>query len=138
MKKTIIILAICIFTNVAFMNVSQQNVYGSTDEYLMTDNKKDMRVKIMSVNRKQLKLKLINKGNMDYCFDEEFILKKRVRNKWKKVQFKEKVGFRITMIAWKKKNTVVKVKWKKFFGRNLTRGKYKIKYARFYKTFRIK
>ena len=36
MKKTIIILAICIFTNVAFMNVFQQNVYGSTDEYLMT------------------------------------------------------------------------------------------------------
>ncbi len=138
MKRILMILMICIFSNVVFMNVFHQNVCGNTDEYLMTDNKKDIRVKVMSANRKQLKLKLINKGNIDYCFGEEFILKKRVRNKWKKVQFKEKVGFRITMIAWKKKNTVVKVKWKRFFGRNLPRGKYKIKYARFYKTFRIK
>lgn len=138
MKRILTVLVICIFSNVVFMSVSHQDVHGSTDDYLMTENKKDIRVKVISANRKQLKLRLINKGNLDYCFYEKFILKKRVRNKWKKVKFKENVGFCITMIAWKNSNTTVKVKWKKFFGRNLPRGKYKIKYARFYKTFRIK
>ena len=44
MKRILMILMICIFSNVVFMNVFHQNVCGNTDEYLMTDNKKDIRV----------------------------------------------------------------------------------------------
>ena len=73
----------------------------------------------------------------DYYFSEKFVLKKRVKNKWKKVKFKENVGFRLTMIAWKNSNTTVKVKWKRFFGKDLPKGRYKIKYVRAV-TFRIK
>lgn len=139
MKKTLIImLMICIFSNLVFICDGKRNIYGSTDEYMVTENKKHIKVKVLSANRKQLKLNFINKGNKDFYFSEKFVLKKRVKNKWKKVKFKENVGFRITMIAWKNSNTTVKVKWKKFFGKNLSKGRYKIKYARFYKTFRIK
>lgn len=73
-----------------------------------------------------------------YYFYERFVLKKREKNKWVKIKFKEKVGFRMSVVAWKKSNTIVKVKWKKFFGKNLSKGRYKIDYGLFYKTFRIK
>lgn len=137
-KKIIILLVFCIFSEILFTYSGIQKVCGSTVEYPMTESKKYVKMKVLLVNKKQLKLKFINKGDKDYYFGEKFVLKKRVKNKWKKVKFKEKVGFRITMIAWKESNTVVKVKWKKFFGKNLSKGRYKIKYARFHKTFRIK
>lgn len=91
----------------------------------MTESKKHVRIKVLSANEKQLRLKFINKGDKDFYYGERFVLRKRVKNKWEKVEFKKKVGFRITMIAWKKRNTIVKVKWKKFFGKNLSKGRYK-------------
>lgn len=139
MKKVVIILLVCcIFSEMLFVYNGIQSVNGKTVEYPMTESKKHVKVKVLSANEKQLSLKFINKGDKDFYFGERFVLRKRVKNKWEKVEFKEKVGFRITMIAWKKRNTFVKVKWKKFFGKNLSKGRYKIKYARFYKTFRIK
>ena len=138
MKKVLaIILIICIFCNLSLISYGIQNIYGSTDEYIATLSKKHIKVKIVSVNKKQLKLNFMNKGNKDFLFGEKFVLKKRVKNKWKKVKFKENVGFRITMTAWKNSNTTVKVKWKRFFGKDLPKGRYKIKYVRAV-TFRIK
>lgn len=67
-------------------------------------------MKVLSVNKKQIKLKIINKGDKDYYFYERFVLKKREKNKWVKIKFKEKVGFRMSVVAWKKSNTIVKVK----------------------------
>lgn len=128
----------CLFSDILFTYNGIQEVYGSTAEYTMTESKKNVKMKVLSVNKKQIKLKIINKGDKDYYFYERFVLKKREKNKWVKIKFKEKVGFRMSVVAWKKSNTIVKVKWKKFFGKNLSKGRYKIKYARFYKTFRIK
>lgn len=139
MKKVIVILLVCcLFSDILFMHNGIQEVYGSTVEYPMTESKKHVKMKVLSVNKKQVKLKIINKGDKDYYFYERFVLKKREKNKWKKIEFKENVGFRMSMIAWKKSNTIIRVKWKKFFGKNLSKGRYKIKYARFNKTFRIK
>ena len=139
MKKVVIILLVCcLFSEILFSYTGNQSVYGKTVEYQMTESKKHVKMKVLSVNKKQVKLKIINKGDKDYYFYERFVLKKREKNKWKKIEFKENVGFRMSMVAWKKSNTIIRVKWKKFFGKNLSKGRYKIKYARFNKTFRIK
>ena len=45
----------------------------------------------LQLHTKQVKLKIINKGDKDYYFYERFVLKKREKNKWKKIEFKEKI-----------------------------------------------
>ena len=139
MKKVLVILLVCcVFSELLFVYNGNQNVYGSTNKYDLAKSKKYIKVKVQSVTKKQLKLKITNKGERRFCYWGGFILKKRVKNKWKKVQFKEGVMFAKTRYTWGKSSTTVKFHWKKFFGKNLSKGRYKIKYARFYKTFRIK
>lgn len=137
MKKVVIILLVCcIFSELLFVCNDNQNVYASTEKYALARSKKYIKVKVQSVTEKQIKLKITNKGERIFYYWGGFVLKKRVKNKWKKVQFNG--YFPKTQETWGKSSTIVRFKWKKFFGRNLSRGKYKIKYARFYKTFRIK
>lgn len=138
MKKILVTLLMMFIANgLMFVGNVNQNVYGSTDEYAISTNKKYIKVKVISATKEQIKLRFINTGNKDFYFRENFVLKKRIKNKWKKVKFKEIVGFRLSVIAYKKTNTTVKLRWKRFFDNNLTKGKYKIKLVRT-KTFRIK
>lgn len=137
MKKVIIILLVCcIFSELLIMCNDNQNVYGSTEKYALARSKKYIKVKVQSVTKKQIKLKITNKGERRFCYWGGFVLKKRVKNKWKKVQFNG--CFSKTQETWGKSSTIAKFKWKKFLGQNLSKGRYKMKYARFYKTFRIK
>ena len=73
----------------------------------------------------------------DFYFSELFVLKKQGKNKWKKVKFSEKAVFCKTIVARSGKSITVKLKWKKFFGKNLSKGKYKIKFVKT-KSFKIK
>ena len=139
MKKVVIILLVCcIFSELLFVYNDNQNVYGSKVEYVSTKSKKYITVKVQSVTKKQLKLKITNKGEKNFYYWGGFTLKKRIKGKWKIVQFKEGIMFAKTRHTWGKSSTTVKFNWKKFFGKSLSKGRYKIKYARFYKTFRIK
>lgn len=140
MKKLIIILLVCcVFSELLFVYNGNENIYGSTNKYASTRSKKNIKVKVQSATKKQLKLKITNKGERSFYYWGGFVLKKHVKNKWKEVQFKEGgVMFAKTRCTWGKSSTTVKFKWKKFFGKNLSKGRYKIKYARFNKTFRIK
>lgn len=93
---------------------------------------------MQSATKKGLKLKVTNTSKRKFCYGGAFVLKKRVKNKWKKVQFKEPIMFVKTKTLWGKSSRTEKLKWKKFFGKNLSKGRYKIDYGLFYKTFRIK
>ena len=138
MKKVLVTtLIICLFCDFVFTSNSMQNVYGQTDEFSLTTNKENIKVEIKSASKKQIKLRFINKGNENFAFTEFFTLKKQVNNKWKKVKWKKDVEVSLTKIAWRKDKTIVKVKWKRFLGHNLSKGKYKLKYVKTVK-FRIK
>ena len=138
MKKVLsIVLIICLFSGLIFTNSGIKNIYGKADDFSLTTNKKNIKVEIKSVSKKQIKLRFINKGNENFAFTESFTLKKRVNNKWKKVKWKKDVLISLTKIAWRKDKTIVKVKWKRFLGHNLSKGKYKLKYVKTVR-FRIK
>lgn len=139
MKKVLsIVLIICLFSGLVFTNSAIKNVYGKADDFSLTTNKKNIKVEIKSVSKKQIKLRFINKGNENFAFTELFTLKKRVNNKWKKVKWKKDVIRTLTAkIVWKKSKSIEKVKWKRFLGHNLSKGKYKLKYVKTVR-FRIK
>lgn len=139
MKKVLsIVLIICLFSGLVFTNSAIKNVYGKADDVSLTTNKKNIKVEIKSVSKKQIKLRFINSGRKDFTFTEDFILKKRFNNKWKKVKWKKDVIRTLTAkIVWKKSKSIEKVKWKRFLGHNLSKGKYKLKYVKTVR-FRIK
>lgn len=138
MKKVLItILIACVFSNLALTDYSVQNVYGGTNEKKATTSKKQINVKVLSVTKKELKLKITNTGNKTFFYSELFALKKRVKNKWKKIQFKDNVFFAKTRTVRGKSSVIVKINWKKYFDKNLPKGKYKIKFVKA-KTFKIK
>lgn len=139
MKKMVIILLVCcIFSEMLFVQDDNQNVYGSTYKEELAKKGKYVKVKVQSATKKGLKLKVTNTSKRKFCYGGAFVLKKRVKNKWKKVQFKEPIMFVKTKTLWGKSSRTEKLKWKKFFGKNLSKGRYKIDYGLFYKTFRIK
>ena len=134
MKKALsIVLFICLFSGLVFTNSGIKNIYGKADDFSLTTNKKNIKVEIKSVSKKQIKLRFINSGRKDFTFTEDFILKKRVNNKWKK----DVIRTLTAKIVWKKSKSIEKVKWKRFLGHNLSKGKYKLKYVKTVR-FRIK
>lgn len=56
-----------------------------------------------------------NKGYKHVQHYGGFILKKRVKNGWETVQFKEGTMFAKTKTAWGRRSTTVTFTWKKFF-----------------------
>ena len=103
MKKVLsIVLFICLFSGLVFTNSGIKNIYGKADDFSLTTNEKNIKVEIKSVSKKQIKLRFINSGRKDFTFTEDFILKKRVNNKWKKVKWKKDVIRTLTAkIVWK-------------------------------------
>lgn len=134
MKKILATMLMVFIFSILFIDtVNIQSVYAKE----MTTKKTYIKVQLVSVTQKQMKLKITNKGKKDFYFSELYTLKKRINNKWKKVEFKDNAMFAKTRIAEAGKSTMVKIKWKKYFKNNLTKGKYKIKHIRT-KVFRIK
>lgn len=134
-KRIIVVLVIMSIGGVVANGT--ENVYGSASGAMFTTNKKDIRVKVISASSKQLKLKIVNKGKTDFYFSELFVLKKWKDGKWKKVRFKDDVVFRKTMVVEGGESITLKLKWKKYYGKKLSKGKYKIKFIRS-KTFKVK
>lgn len=131
MKRIIVtILIVCVFSNLSLVDFNVQNVYGSTKGKSSVVKKKYIKVKIVSVTKKQLTLKITNKGDEYFHYYGGFTLKKRKKNKWKIVPFKEGVMFAKTRTVWGNSSNTVKFKWKKYFGTKLPKGKYKIKHVK--------
>ena len=137
-KRIVIILIVCIFGEILFAYNGNQNVYGSTEKWALAQSNKYIKVKVQSATKKGLKLKVINTTKRKFFYGGAFVLKKRVKNKWKKVKFKGPIMFVKTKTLRGKSSRREKLKWKKFFGKNLSKGRYKIDYGLFYKNFRIK
>ena len=74
MKKVLsIVLIICLFSGLVFTNSAIKYVYGKADDVSLTTNKKNIKVEIKSVSKKQIKLRFINSGRKDFTFTEDFI-----------------------------------------------------------------
>lgn len=136
MKKYLIVILI-MFSVLIFNAYNVSNVYAGSDKTNMTTSSRKVTVKVLKATKKQIKIKIKNNGKKDFYFSELFVLKKQGKNKWKKVKFSEKAVFCKTIVARSGKSITVKLKWKKLFGKNLSRGKYKIKLVKT-KSFKIK
>lgn len=86
---------------------------------------KDIDISIKSVNKKQIKIQVINNSNKNYYTDEYFILKKKCKKKWKKVKFKKNAMFARTITYFAHDKVVQTFKWKRFFKKKPKKGKYK-------------
>lgn len=85
MKKVLVILLVCcVFSELLFVYNGNQNVYGSTNKYDLAKSKKYIKVKVQSVTKKQLKLKITNKGERRFCYWGGFILKKTCKKQVEK------------------------------------------------------
>lgn len=101
--------------------------YGARQTASKAWVKRNIKMKVVRVSPKGIKLRFINKGNKYYVYTEVFRLKKWKDGKWRKVKFKERVGFSKGLNVLKiNGNDVKEVKWKQYFDDYLTKGKYKI------------
>jgi len=103
-----------------------------------SSSKKNISMKVLCVSKKKIKIKFTNKGSQVFHYPLYFTLEKRVKGKWKKVKFKKRAVFTKTLCELKgNSSTTVKITWKPYFGKNLSKGKYRIKWVH-NKVFRIK
>lgn len=138
MKIRKVIIALLLVAGIIGTNIYDvRNIYASAEDTRITTSKEHIEVKIISVSKKQIKIKIKNNGEQDFWFSELFSLKKRQNGKWKKVKFSDDALFRKTITVEGGKSITVKLKWKRFFDKKLSKGKYKIKFIRS-KTFKIK
>ena len=128
-SKILWLMIIVIVLNIACIT-AWKNVSGDA---------KEIKVKIVKYNSKVIKIKLTNLSKKhEVMFYPGFNLKKLKNNKWKSVKFLPKQGvFAKTNILDIKESKIITIKWKKYFGKNLSKGKYKIKLVKS-KRFRIK
>ena len=130
MKIRKVIIALLLIAGILGTNIYDvRNIYASAEDTRITTSKEHIEVKI--------KIKIKNNGEQDFWFSELFSLKKRQNGKWKKVKFSDDALFRKTITVEGGKSITVKLKWKRFFDKKLSKGKYKIKFIRS-KTFKIK
>lgn len=91
---------------------------------------KKVDVSIKQVNSSYIKMSLKNLSikRMAY-YRPAFTLYKYKNKKWKKVKFLPgKDFFALTSTLAKNEKRTITIKWKKYFGKNISKGKYKIKY----------
>lgn len=91
--------------------------------------KKYVKMKVTSVSKKKIQIKLSNKGEKNYLYSKLFTVQRWEQGKWKNVKFKDNVLFPKCLFALKKKrDKVVTMKWKNYFDPGLQEGKYRIKW----------
>lgn len=89
--------------------------------------KKNIGMEILDVTNKKIKLKLINQGNKYYLYTPVFTLKRYQNGKWKRVRFKKSFPFSKAFYVLRINGSdLQQVKWKQYFRKNLSNGKYMI------------
>lgn len=91
--------------------------------------KKYVKMKVTSVSKKKIQIKLSNKGEKNYLYSKLFRIQKWEQGKWKNVKFKDNVRFPKCLFALKKNSSkTITMKWKDYFDSGLQEGKYRIKW----------
>ncbi len=101
-------------------------VFNSTEVYARSE--KELKMTIYSVSKKQIKIKFINKGNSRKGYSAQgFKLYKRKKGRWIAVKRVSKTPKHLCYVkaGASKRETIV---WKKHYKKNLTKGRYKIKW----------
>ena len=93
---------------------------------LIVPSEKGVEVNVVNATNKYIKITVNNKRKNSVYISKRFVLKKKVKGKWKKIHFKKGVKFAKTVTILQNEKKTIKIKWKKYFGRNLKKGKYKI------------
>ena len=87
---------------------------------------KNVDVKVVKVTNKCIEMNVKNNRRNSIYISQNFVLKKKIKSKWKKVKFKENAKFAKTITVFPNEKRLIKIKWKKYFGKNLKKGNYKI------------
>lgn len=99
---------------------------------------KNIKLSIVKVNKKRIIIKMKNcskKNNIAYY--PGFSLQRYTKKKWIRVKFLKNRGrFAKTNILNKNDTKIVKIKWTKYFGKSLRKGKYRINFIK-RKSFRL-
>lgn len=131
-KKNIIIFVGIVALLCFFNSIETKTVRASS-----TTKADDIAVKIVSVNKRKIKIKITNKGTEDFYYSRSFELKKYTKNKWIKKKFKRGVTFAKTSVIEAHNHVYITIKWKDYFKKKLRKGRYKIKLVKT-KTFTVK
>lgn len=102
-------------------------VINNLNVHAATTSKKNINVEIEKVNKKYIKIKLTNNGDEDLYYWRGFELKKKKGKAWKKINYKKPFKFPKTSVLKVNETKTYKIKWKKYYGKKLSKGKYKIR-----------
>lgn len=92
--------------------------------------KKNVTMELVSVSKKKIKIKFTNTGTERFQYSKIFTLKKWENGKWKKVPFGRKAMFPKCVFPLDPGSSQMEsITWKKFFDKDLPKGKYKIQWA---------
>jgi len=136
----VIIMTACIlFTSMSWdgLAIDAAEVATMQQPKKNSSSKKNISMKVLCVSKKKIKIKFTNKGSQNFYYYPYFILEKRVKGKWKKVKFKKDAMFAKTAFVPGNSSWTIKIIWKQYFDKNLSKGKYRIKLVH-NKVFKVK
>lgn len=91
-----------------------------------------IKTNVIKVNKKFVKISIKNKSKKYRVFYHPgFELEKYKNKKWKRIRFKtKKAYFARTAVLDKREKRIVKIKWKDYYKKNLSKGKYRLHLVR--------
>ena len=92
----------------------------------ITTNPKKVTVEIIESNEEYIEIALINKGEEYFHYWGGFVLKKLNGHKWQEMKMIEEIYFPKTRELKSNEIKIIKIKWKDYYGKNLTKGNYRI------------
>lgn len=92
----------------------------------ITTNPKKVTVEIIESNEEYIEIALINKGEEYFHYWGGFVLEKLNGHKWQEMKMIEEIYFPKTRELKSNEIKIIKIKWKDYYGKNLTKGNYRI------------
>lgn len=132
MKKFKFIIFLGIFVLLLTSNFNHSTIVSraeSQEEYTTSKayKKKYIKVKILSASSKKIKIKMINNGDKTYRYSPVFTVKRKQKDKWKKIKFGQNAMFPKCLYTLEGKSSkTVTIKWKSYYDHNLPKGTYRI------------
>lgn len=83
-------------------------------------------VEITKVNKEYIEIILVNTGKEYFCYWGGFTLEKFNQQKWQRKNHINGITFPKTKTLAAYETKIIRIRWKDYYGSNLSRGKYKI------------
>lgn len=125
MKKLKKVLIILLGISIQMSMYNYVNAYGSTSN--VQEFNWNVNIEIISATSKKIKIKIINKEDDIAHYAESFVLYKYKKGEWKKIKRISPTPKTLYLIKGKSSKTKTIV-CEKTFGKELPKGKYKLKW----------